>query len=145
MTLGQMLIEARQNQLVDLETLILFLVFEKKVQTLQDEKKCLDRYLLPKHTKRMNELLIDYKTRKGITYQPNLYSIIPQKKQNMQIYVIAYTEDQAEAFIKSKGTTVKEVRYWMKDDLVKVNHEGTKAKVNIKDYKQIPQVIGVGG
>ncbi len=47
-----------------LQKLIEFLIFEKEVIGLEDDKSALDLYFKPNNEKRMNELLIEYANRK---------------------------------------------------------------------------------
>lgn len=78
---------------VDLQALIMFLVFEKKILTMEDHIAELDRYFLEKHNKRMNQELIAYKGKMNIEYDKLvMYEILHDRG---TIYIAAYNLDQA--------------------------------------------------
>lgn len=149
MTLGEMLIEAKRENLTDLEALIGFLVFEKKVHSLKDEKKCLDKYYLSKHKDKMNRLLTDYKQTKNLKYKPSFYMIIPQKKPLERLFVIGYDAEQVREYLKRLYIEPLEIQIMLDDELILETMtekngevEFTYKQLNINDYKTIPAIIG---
>lgn len=63
MNIRELYKEAILNNFESLQILIEFIVLEKKVNTFEDDITTLDVYFLPKHKKRMNKLLNEYKKR----------------------------------------------------------------------------------
>lgn len=141
MTLIELLAESKRENLVDLEALISFLVFEKKVHSLKDDKKCLDRYHLPKHKAKMNRLLHEYKQSKNLSYKPSFYMIIPQNKPKSRIYIIAKDDDQAREYAKSIGIQTKDIQIMLDDELIQETEHQYK-QLKIDDFKKIPALIG---
>lgn len=142
MTLGELLIHSRQNNLTDLEALISFLVFEKKVHSLKDEKKCLDRYFLPKRKDKMNRLLTDYKQTKQLKYKPSFYMIITQKE---RLFLIAYDGDQVREYLKRLYIEPLEIQIMLDDELIQETEKDGEyqyKKVKISDYTKIPGIVG---
>lgn len=145
MTLGEALIEAKKYRLVDLEALILFLVFEKKVHSLQDDEGCLDLYFEDRHAEKMNRLLNEYKESKDMTYKPSIYQI---ETNETTAYILAHNQDEAERLARTKRLIPKNTNICLFDELVKRVDNGTSAytvEVDANQYKYIPTLIGTGG
>src|SRR5699024_12302105 len=70
MNLREVLEDAMDKDLIDLQALIMFLVMEKEVLTLEDNVSELDIYFLEKHHKRMNAALHAYKRKISIKEKP---------------------------------------------------------------------------
>lgn len=84
--------QAIKNESVDLQALIMFLVFEKEVLSMEDDTRELDRYFLEKHNQRMNKELHAYKQKMNMKYDPTLYEI---KHGTMISFILAYSVKQA--------------------------------------------------
>lgn len=102
MTLKELLKEAIQHEEHELEHLILFLVFEKKVLSLDDDSSELNFYFKPKFRKRMIEHLKKYQ--KQINNTPVKYYQV--KTPERFYYVKAESSVQAEIYILSKGREI---------------------------------------
>lgn len=92
MVIKELLSDAIKNNYVDLQALIMFLVFEKEVLNMEDDAKELDVYFSVKHNQRMNKELVAYKHKMNIGYGLRVYEIKNTKETN---YVLAYSEKQA--------------------------------------------------
>ena len=141
MTLIELLAESKRENLVDLEALISFLVFEKKVQSLKDHKKCLDRYLLSKHQAKMNRLLTEYKRHKNLQPKPSYYMATPKIKSKERLFVIAYDGDQATQYLNQLGIQVSDIQIMLDDELIQETEHQYK-QLKIDDFKKIPALIG---
>src|SRR5699024_8220420 len=94
--------DAIENEMLDLQALIMFLVFEKQVIKMDDDIKELDLFFLSKHKKRMNDELIAYKKKLNMKYKPYVFKV---KSKRGTFYIYAKSEKQAkyiatENFIK---------------------------------------------
>ena len=87
MTLGEVLEQAIENNLKDLQALVLFLVQEKEVLTFDDDSNELDLYFLEKHNERMNQELHAYKAKLNMEYDPIVVKFL--KSDSKFIYVLA--------------------------------------------------------
>src|SRR5690625_6216314 len=87
MKLGEVLEQAIENNLKDLQALVLFLVQEKQVLTFDDDSSKLDLYFLEKHNERMNQELHAYKAKLNMEYDPIVVKFI--KSDSKFIYVLA--------------------------------------------------------
>lgn len=67
MILKELYEESIKGNHESLSLLIEFLVFEKKVLTFDHDKKELDLYFKPNNRPRMNKLLLEYKSKLGIS------------------------------------------------------------------------------
>lgn len=101
MTLKELLEKASKSNFVDLQALIMFLVFEKEVLSLDDDSSELDLYFIEKHNHRMNLELIAYKRKLNMNYSPNVYEIEVNHKRYKSIFILAETQVQAETFSRS--------------------------------------------
>jgi hypothetical protein len=63
MTVREVYAEAIKGKHYSLRLLIEFLVYEKKVLSFSDDQSKLNRYLLEKHSEKMNKLLADYEVK----------------------------------------------------------------------------------
>src|SRR5690625_4322680 len=86
MTLGEVLEQAIENDLKDLQALVLFLVQEKEVLTFDDDSSELDLYFLEKHNERMNQELHAYKAKLNMEYNPIVVKFL--KSDSKFIYVL---------------------------------------------------------
>ena len=85
--------------MTDLKALILFLVHEKEVHTLEDDSKELELYFLDKHKERMNKELTAYKKKIGLKYGKKVYKF--KKNDHQFMYVLAKSIDQAKFLISN--------------------------------------------
>ena len=145
MTLGELLREANEHDYIDLQALIMFLVFEKKVLTLDDDTKELDLYFLKKHNERMNRELHAYKQKMKMQYKPYVFEIKVKPKEYSTLYILAQTRVQAESFCRSLlyepiDTSVCDNELLM----TKYNQKNEEINVKIKDLKnnKIPSLLG---
>ena len=145
MNLGELLIQSKKENLTDLEALISFLVFEKKVQKLTDKKECLERYLLPKHHKKMNRLLNDYKRKLGMKYKPIFWSIIP-KNNKIRYYAVAHNEKELTDHLMLNGITPLKIEALGNEILLgkSVNGRFITWTLHINQFKRSPSIIGRG-
>lgn len=125
--------KAIEQDMTDLKALILFLVHEKEVHTLDDDSKVLDLYFLPKHKKRMNKELKAYKKKMGFKYKMRVYKFI-QDDHNF-LYVWAKSLDQAKFL--ALGYNYNTIKIC---DLDKLMHNGLTLREITRDKK--PQVLG---
>lgn len=133
MILSEVLEQAMDNDMKDLEALIMFLVYEKQVLTLEDNVRELDLYFMAKHKKRMNRELTAYKKKMGFEYGMRVYKFI-QDDHNF-LYVYAKSLDQAKFL--ALGYNYNTIKIC---DLDKVMHNGLTLKEITRDKK--PQVLG---
>ena len=119
----------------DLQALIMFLVFEKKVLTMEDDTKKLDLYFLEKHNERMNKELHAYRKKMSINYHHlDFFEVICEKR---TVYVLAYTELQA--FNLTKRYIPKEIKPIDKDNLMEYEGQLIKLKNITRDK---PRILG---
>lgn len=146
MTLGELLKGATEQEFIDLQALIMFLVFEKKVHTLDDDKKVLELYFLEKHRQRMTKEINAYKKRMKMTYKPNVFEVkIKPKRGYRTVYVLATDQIQAEAYCRS--LLYEPISTSLCDDdklMTKFNQKNEEINVRIKDLKnnKIPSLLG---
>ena len=145
MTLKELLEKAGKSDFVDLQALIMFLVFEKEVLSLDDDSSELDLYFKEKHNHRMNLELIAYKRKLNMNYSPNVYGIKVNQKRYKTIYILAETQVQAEAFCRS--LMYEPIETSICDDellMTKFNRKNEEIHVRIKDLKngKIPRFLG---
>lgn len=81
-----------EHDFVDLQTLIMFLVFEKEVLKMTDKQEELKLYFMEKHNHRMNKELHAYKQKMNISYGKTVFKMI---KGHKFVYISAYNFDQA--------------------------------------------------
>lgn len=110
----------------DLIALIMFLVFEKKVLTLDDEAKELDLYFLPKHKERMNHELAAYKEKLSMKYPKALYVVDTYQGER---FVRAVNE--TDAIVRGKGTKARLIT----DEYLYINDEKYKTKNILEEQK----------
>src|SRR5690606_24842581 len=136
MTLGELLRETNEHDYIDLQALIMFLVFEKKVLTLDDNTKELDLYFLKKHRERMNRELHAYKQKMKMQYKPNVFEVKIKPKDYKTVYILALTKIQAESFCRS--LLYEPISINICDDeqlMTKFNQKNEEITVKIKDLK----------
>jgi len=135
LTIGE-LFEQSTNH-VDLQALIMFLVLEKQVLSMDDDQKELELYFLPKHKERMNKELIDYKRKMKMKYGPSVFEVSDDRK---VYYVLAFTERQARFIANNNLIKVNEIKTCDLDQPMTLNGIDTTFRMMIKDKK--PCILG---
>ena len=119
----------------DLYALIMFLVYEKKVLTFEDDKEKLNYYMQPKFQKKMNQYLIEYKRRMKIKYRPNLYEITTHKGKT--IYVTAKSPEHARKQARKHLHEPIEIKLIPPNfELVQVNRKGERVYKKAKELSE---------
>lgn len=145
MTLKELLDESIEQDFIDLQALIMFLVFEKQVLALDDSRDELGLYFLKKHRDRMNRELRAYKKKMKMQYKPNVFEIkIKPKRGYRTVYVLATDQIQAEAYCRSLlyepiSTSLCD------DDLLMtqiINDEETTVRIKDLKNKKTPNLLG---
>ena len=137
-------LEYALTESVDLKAVIMFLIFEKKVITLEDDSEKLAFYLQPKYQKKMNEHIRNYKPKMGMPYEPRAFSC---QTTEGTMYVKAYTDEQAFTFLHERGYSIQTVRVTENDLLMhqiernKITMEATISEM-LEQKKQIPSLLG---
>src|SRR5690625_1046770 len=103
MTIKELFELAIEYEQTDVQVLIMFLVFEKKVHTMDDDKSELDLYFLPKHRERMEKELNEYKRKMNMKYPAEIYEVETTRD---TLYIYADSELQARSFATSNGYNV---------------------------------------
>ncbi|MDX8047591.1 hypothetical protein SH601_16635 [Gracilibacillus sp. S3-1-1] len=121
MKLGELLQEAIDMNAYGLQSLIMLVVFEKQVLTLEDEEKELDLYFEPHNAKRLNQILIDYQKKLGIQHEPLFYWVTAAAGD----YIVkAESKEQAEFYIHQSIGGVKKSSYMEAEtELVQLDQE----------------------
>lgn len=134
MSIKELFDKADEENFVDLQALIMFLVLEKQVLSMEDDAAELDRYFLEKHNERMNHELRNYKMQMKIEYGLNVYEL----KGKRTYYIVAKSENHA-AFIANQHEIEFEVIeiYTETEDMVL-----NGVNIKIKDLKTKSGVIG---
>lgn len=129
--------EATKNDYVDLQALIMFLVFEKEVLSMESNTKELDIYFLEKHSERMNHELRNYKKKMNINYGLQVFAVINDKKTN---YILAYTEKQARFIASEHLIKVDHIKICNLDDYMTYNGTDMTFRTLIEGKK--PSILG---
>src|SRR5699024_6262575 len=108
MTLNELYDLAIKHDYLDLQALIMFLVYEKKVLKMEDDSSELDLYFLEKHKERMNKELHAYKAKLGMEYSPRVYKFI--KNDSNFMYVFAKSLDQSKFLISRQNYQWNEIK-----------------------------------
>lgn len=93
MLIKELFEESTKNNYIDLQALIMFLVFEKQVLGMEEDSSSLDKYFLDKHSQKMNKELMSYKQKMKIGYGPQVYELQHNDK---KFYILSYSQKQAE-------------------------------------------------
>lgn len=128
----------QSSEYKDLQALIMFLVFEKKVLQMSDDAKELDIYFKEKHSVRMNKELASYKKKMSIKYDPYVFEL---KNGRNMLYVYAHSENQA-MFVAAKDFFyADEIRTCDTQELITYCGNDMTFQTMIKD-KKAPQILG---
>ena len=117
----------------DLQALIMFLVFEKKVLSMDDDTKELDLYFLEKHNRRMNKELHAYKKKMNIKYGKRVYEL---SNDTNAIYVLANSVDQAKLIGARNGINFNDARLCDLDEIMLYNDKEMQLKDIVKNRQQ---------
>lgn len=103
MSIKEVLDYSIKEKMIDLQALIIFLTMEKKVLTLDDDESELELYFLPKHRKRMNHLIGEFKQKMNMKYGIYIFVV------NNEHYISAYDFKQAEMICFNENIAVKTI------------------------------------
>lgn len=128
---------ANQEQETDLQALMMFLLFEKQVISMDDDSSELERYYLDKHRQRMTDEINQYKQKMNMKYKPETYEITNGKE---TLYVYALTGSEAEYLAGKKGI-YGTIRKCSRHEIMEL--EGKRMSLAaITKNKQAPQILG---
>lgn len=144
MTVEETLEWAIDHDKQDLQTLIMFLVYEKKTLSLSDNSDKIDFYTQEKFHNKMNDHLNDYKQKLKITYKSNVFSIVTQTE---TLYTIAHSENEAKYTVGKQGYEVESIEPLSDDfEMVWLDEKGRETYTTIKQIKkqtmQVPKILG---
>lgn len=122
----------------DLQALIMFLVFEKRVLGMEDDASELDLYFKEKHKERMNKELNAYKKKMNIEYDPTVFELKDEKR---TLYIYAYNEKQARFIASENLLNAKEVKACYMDFLMNRNGKDMTLWTITRDKKP-PKILG---
>src|SRR5690625_915742 len=140
MTIKELFKQAVEQNLLDLQILIMFLVYEKQVLTMDDDTKELDLYFLEKHHKRMRKLLLEYKAKLKMKEKPCAWKVYTNE--NEILYVYTENELQARTFAISMKYEPLRVAYVPEEELMTVNDINITIG-ELTQGKQVPYLIGI--
>lgn len=137
---------AIDNHYVDLQALIMFLVFEKQVLTMEDDEKELDLYHLAKHKERMTREMMNYKRKMKMNYKPKVFEITTADHTYNRIYILAMHKKQAESFCYQNLYKPIGIRLCDDDMLMTQEIKGKEVNLTIMQIinkaKKIPSFLG---
>lgn len=136
--LKEVLEDAISNDLVDLQALIMFLVMEKEVLTLDDNISELDLYFLEKHQERMKAELHAYKSKMSMKESPCAWRVFAD---NETLYIYAKNELQAKSYAMYLKCMPQEVEYADGNELMMPDNEPIELKKFYENVKT-PSLIG---
>lgn len=140
MTISQALEQALEHDFVDLQALIMFLVYEKQVLSLVDDTKELDLYFLPKHHERMTKELTAYKKKMQLKEKPSVWRVYTAQGETLYVYV--ENELQARTYAMTIKYEPLKVVYVPNDTLMTV--DGVSIEVSkLIEGKRVPSLLGV--
>ena len=122
---------------IDLQALIMFLVFEKQVLSLEDDSKELELYFLPKHRERMNKELIAYKNKLKMKYNNSVYEVTSGK---YKFYIYATNDNHAIYIAQKYKIKVDSIDVCNLDQLMCFNGKQTKLRELTKGIR--PKILG---
>ena len=141
MTLGELLNDAIQIEAHGLQSLIMLVVFEKQVLTLEDDERELDLYFKPNNKKRLNKILIDYEEKLGIKHSPLFYEVDTNRKK----YIVK-AKNKHDAISLFKNNKVDSIKYMdSHTQMVSVDeNHNVSGRYKLDDYAEnfpIPSII----
>lgn len=133
MTIEELFRGAIEDELIDLQALIMFLVFEKKVLHMTDDTSELELYYQEKHRKRMNSEISAYKIKMKMDYGLYAFEI-----NNGEYYISAYNEAQAVYIAQTHYIDVKTIKIF--DENTSMEFNGTV--ITLKSMMDKPKLLG---
>lgn len=140
MLIKQLLHEAFQENDINLQALIMFLVFEKEVLTMESKQTELGLYFLPKHRERMNEELTEYKRKINMQEKSSCYKVPTSNGETL--YIKAKHDQQASAYAQSLNYKITKISIVAESMVMSFNGKNLTIKEIMKD-KQEPYLLGV--
>ena len=142
MSINELLEQAIEKDFIDLQALIMFLVFEKQVLSLQDDTKELDLYFLKKHQERMNKELHAYKKKMQLKGKPSVWRVYTRQGETLYVYV--ENELQARTYAISLKYEPLKVVYVPNNTLMTV--DGMNIEIGkLIEGKKTPSLLGTNG
>lgn len=139
MSISELLEQAIEKDFIDLQALIMFLVFEKQVLSLQDDTKQLDLYFLEKHQERMNKELHAYKKKMQLKEKSSVWRVYTA--QGETLYVYTENELQARTYAITQKYEPLKVVFVPNDTLMTV--DGMNIEVGkLIEGKKTPSLLG---
>lgn len=129
MSIGEAFEQAMKYDYVDLQALIMFLVFEKQVLTMEDNTKELDIYFKEKHNQRINKELHAYKSKMNINYGPSVHEI---ETTNQTLFIYAHSQKQAEFIAYQNMIKIDQIKLANMDELVSNNGKNIRLRDLVK-------------
>jgi len=125
---------------LDLQALIMFLVFEKDVLAMEDSAEKLKVYYQDKHSERMNEELNAYKSKMNMKYDPALYGF---NHGGGSTYILAKSVEQAKFIANDNGIISSDYEVLGNEELM--NYDGLDMPVsNLVNNQSIGVLGGYG-
>ncbi len=140
MLIKQLLHEAFSEDDINLQALIMFLVFEKQVLSMEDCQSELKLYFLPKHNARMGEELTRYKRKMKMKDNPSCYKVFTN--QGETLYTVAQNETQVKALALSLNFDPLEIKFVPSSKMTNFNGEDKPISEVMKN-KNVPSLLGV--
>lgn len=125
MTIKELLKQSIENEYINLQALIMFLVLEKKVLSFDDEMKDLYFYTQDKFKDRMNPLISEYKKKLNLKPKERLYEV---KTNSETLLIVAKTNDELETFCFLNKIEIESYRPCLLDELYVIGEVFKTAK-----------------
>lgn len=144
MTVEEMLEHAVEQENEDLKVLILFLVYEKKTLSLDDDSDKISFYTQDKFKSRMNDFLSSYKEKINVQDKTFVFSIITHKG---TLYALGKTENDVRYLVGRYNLKIHDIEI-MPDgyEMVELDEEGRETYYTIKELEdratKIPSILG---
>lgn len=138
MSIKELLDKSIENEFVELQALIMFLVYEKQVHTLDDDVRKLDLYFMEKHRPRMIEEITNYMKKMSIKKPAIIYEV---KTTGHTLYV--YAESSEQAMLCARRNGYKPESASVADESTIMLYNGKKIELRkLKEGKKIPYLLG---
>lgn len=138
MTFEEVFESALKNEFVELQALIMFLVYEKQVHSMQDDYKKLDLYFLKRHRKRMIAEITNYMQKMSIKKPAIIYEV---KTTGHTLYVYAESREQAMLCVRRNGYKPESAS--VADESTIMLYNGKKIELRkLKEGKKTPYLLG---
>ena len=122
-----------QTDSSDLQALIMFLVFEKEVLTMDDDTDELKLYFQQKHRKRMNKEMNDYRKMMNMSYKPSIYRV----KMTDRVFYI-YAQNRLQAMSRTRGKVI-DINYVDEEELF--HSDGKDKKIGTLIDGRVPPLL----